>query len=69
MAGRPGKYLEGRVYMAWAALALLLASWAGVTIHDQAERRDVQAADAGQEPAGGAATSSQPRAHTRTRGS
>lgn len=56
--------------MAWAALALLLASWAGIAIHDQAERQQTQAADGGQATTTTRfATGTQPQAHTRTRGS
>lgn len=70
MGGQRGRYLEGRLYMAWAALALLLASWAGIAIHDQAERQQTQAADGGQATTTTRfATGTQPQAHTRTRGS
>lgn len=69
MAEPLARYLEARIYMAWAALALLIASWAGIAIHDQAELRQAQAQNDGQTTTANSATSSQPRAHTRTRGS
>lgn len=55
--------------MAWTALALLLASWAGIAIHDQIERRQGQATDASQVTPTSSVTSTQPQPHTRTRGS
>jgi hypothetical protein len=65
MAAQPGRYLEGRLYMAWAALALLLASWAGVAVHDQLERQrdDAQSAVIDADATG------RSQAQTRTRGS
>jgi hypothetical protein len=51
--------------MAWAAVALLLASWAGIAIHDQADRQpDGQSA-----ASDSTGTRSQPQVQTRTRGS
>ena len=71
MARQPGRYIEGRFYMAWAALALLLASWAGIAVQDQVERSRAQNAEAipittSNGPAG---VTIQPQVHTRTRGS
>lgn len=69
MAERRARYLEARIYMAWVALALLIASWAGIAIHDQAERRQAQIQNDSQTTVANSATSPQPRVHTRTRGS
>jgi hypothetical protein len=52
--------------MVWAALALLIASWAGIAVQDQLER---QRDDAQSSMIGSAATSSNSQAQTRTRGS
>ena len=57
--------------MAWAALALLLASWAGVAIQDQVERGRAQnvASIPSVTTNGSAGETIQPQVHTRTRGS
>lgn len=74
MPRRDGRYMEARIYMAWAALALLLASWAGVAIHDQLGRREQGEQVAfpqslSDETSGNPAQAVQPKPHTRTRGS
>ena len=69
MARKPGRYLEGRLYMAWVAAALLLASWVGTAVHDAGRERQTQVTDGGQTTAVGSPARPQPQAHTRTRGS
>ena len=67
MARRPGRYLEGRLYMAWAAAALLLATWLGTVADDNSKDRMGQAADGAQTVQSAATSDSQ--VHTKTRGS
>jgi len=75
MAKRSGRYAEGRFYMTWAALALLLASWAGIATHDQVQRRQEEdsapdAVTTQPSPAPGGTIRTAPiQPQTRTRGS
>ncbi len=78
---RSGKYLEGRLYMAGASIALLLVTWAALTVRDFGGS-DGGASAAPVQPNGVLAPSSQSNVqpvpnvqsapmvpHTRTRGS
>lgn len=78
---RSGKYLEGRLYMAGASVALLLVTWAVLTVRDFGGG-DGGASAAPVQPSGALVPGSQPNVqpvpnlqptpmapHTRTRGS
>lgn len=67
MAVQPGRYLEGRFYMAWAALVMLLAFWGGIVVHDRGQADDAASGSSTAATSGG--VSEQPQVHTRTRGS
>ena len=75
MAKQAGRYTEGRFYMAWAAVALLLASWAGVAVHDQIGKSQQTDTTGGSSTTTRSTTTrsgrvtAQPQVDTRTRGS
>ena len=70
------RYLEGRLYMAWASIAVLMAAWAGVAVHDrlnqQADAAPTTSQDQGRvrtNASSGRIIPVQPQPQTRTRGS